>query len=273
MLCICWHWVDIGLWPCLCFVKGPNKKKLQHLLIVDKMNNHANLTGSKPDLRTKTWYYKEIGVCIVIMKPSVFVLVWLTGRGVGWGWSARTADCLKGKATHANPLCSFLGTNTWALTLCCLCCPCTDMLLVRVRNISALCNIFHLSSSRSAALHCRAQTLSTQITFILWLPARSSSLGGFLTVVHRILSYISNSAVIPTVSVSINQSHWIKAEGPCIKSTVVCIFPAVWVSCEEVAQQLRAAGPLVLSCDFGSKSTLCTVLVLYHGIPVVIGPK
>lgn len=78
----------------------------------------------------------------------------LTGRQ--WNWPSlghigqfSRRGCLTGKMAHANPHAFSLGI-TPELFRCAVHCPCTDTLLVWVSSICTLCNIFHLSSGRSA---------------------------------------------------------------------------------------------------------------------------
>lgn len=116
------------------------------------MNNHANIIDFKPGFRTRTRCYTGLRACGFIHKlPASSSFDWEAVELVRlWpGWSACRRGCLKGKTAHANPPALSLGL-TPELLCCAACCPCTDMLLVRVSSICALCNIFCLSSCRSA---------------------------------------------------------------------------------------------------------------------------
>lgn len=95
---------------------------------------------------------------------NLVFLLYLTGRkrGAGPDWPL-CHRIFERKIAHANPL----GSNTCAPVLCCL----LPFSLIRVRSIRALCNIFHLSGSRSASALWSRSCQHKSYLMILWLPA------------------------------------------------------------------------------------------------------
>lgn len=77
----------------------------------------------------------------------------LTERQWRWPRLVQVSQHATGMFERENGSCKFptLSLGITPEFLCCAaCCPCADMLLVRVSSVHALCNIFHLSSRRSA---------------------------------------------------------------------------------------------------------------------------
>lgn len=137
-----------------------------------KINNHANLTSVKPGQgqgqgRGITQEYEP-----VVSFMNFLSLPHLTGRQWNRSSSAWIGQLAwKGKwlmQISPHPALALFGNNTWALTpRRAVCCPHTDMLLVRVSSICTLCNIFHLSTNRSAtALQSQNLVKTNQIYFV-----------------------------------------------------------------------------------------------------------
>lgn len=110
------------------------------------MYNHANLTVFKPGCSAKTKTMTQEHECAAPF----------TSLHVSSSFDCETAGLVSSQHRmfeRENNSCKSPALSlgvTPVLLSCAACCPCTNMLPVRVRSIRALCNIFHLSSSRSA---------------------------------------------------------------------------------------------------------------------------
>lgn len=143
------------------------------------MNSHAILSGFQSGLGQGRGVPQNYE-CVVSYTNALF-LPHLTGRQQTW------SNSLQRMFERENSSCksSALSLGLTPELLCCAaCCPCTDMSLVRVSSICALCNISHLSCSRSATALQSQNLVNTNHIYSVTLSASWA-----LTVVDQILSF------------------------------------------------------------------------------------